>query len=82
MQKGQPIAYLSKAFMGRSLLLSTYEELLALVTIVQKWRPYLLGQTFKIKTDQQALKFLLEQKVGTKVQHKWIYKIVGVCFHH
>lgn len=36
MQKGWPIAYLNKAFKVRSLLLSTYVELLALVTIIQK----------------------------------------------
>jgi hypothetical protein len=47
MQEGQPIAYLSKALKGQSLFLSTYEkELLSLVTTVQKWRPYLLGQSF------------------------------------
>lgn len=53
MQQGQPIAFLSKALKGRALALSTYEkELLALVTTVYKWRPYLLGQAFKVKTDQ------------------------------
>jgi hypothetical protein len=66
MQNGKPIAYLSKALKGRALLMSTYEkELFALVTAIQKWRPYLLGQSFVVKTDQQSLKFLLEQKVGT-----------------
>lgn len=44
MQERQPIAYFSKFLKGRTLLLSTYEnELLALVTAVQKWRPCLLG---------------------------------------
>ncbi|XP_041009475.1 uncharacterized protein LOC121253540 [Juglans microcarpa x Juglans regia] len=53
MQEGQPIAFFSKALKGRALTLSTYEkEFLALVTAVQKWRPYLLGQSFTIKTDQ------------------------------
>lgn len=66
MQEGQPIAFLSQALKGQALYLSTYEkELLSLVKAVQKWRPYLLGQPFKVKTDQQSLKFLLEQKVGT-----------------
>jgi hypothetical protein len=52
MQSNQPIAFLSKALKGRALHLSTYEkELFALVTAVQKWRPYLLGWPFVVKTD-------------------------------
>jgi hypothetical protein len=49
--------------------MSTYEkELFTLVIAIQKWRPYLLGQSFVVKTDQQSLKFLLMQKVGTTFQ--------------
>lgn len=33
-----------------------------LVSTVKKWRPYLLSQSFKIKIDQQAFQFLLEQR--------------------
>jgi hypothetical protein len=40
----------------------------------------LLGQSFKIKTDHQSLKFLLEQKVGTPTQQKWITKLLGYDF--
>jgi len=81
MQEQRPIAFLSKALKGRALHMSTYEkELFALVTAVQKWRPYLLGQTFVVKTDQQSLKFLLEQKVGTPFQQKWITKLLGYSF--
>lgn len=69
MQEGQPIAYLSKALKGKALLLSTYEnELFTLVTAVQKWRPYVLGQFFVIRTSQQALKYLLEQEISTVAQ--------------
>ncbi|XP_042958134.1 uncharacterized protein LOC122293691 [Carya illinoinensis] len=69
MQNNQPIAFFSKVLKGKALLLSTYEkEFLAIVCAVGKWRPYLLGQTFKIKTDQQALKYLLEQKIATEAQ--------------
>jgi len=52
-QGGQPISYFNKSLKGRELSLSTYEkEFLALFIAVQKWRPYLLGQAFKVKTDQ------------------------------
>lgn len=37
----------------------------------------MLGQTFKVKTDQQSLEHLLEQKVGTPLQQKLITKLLG-----
>ena len=53
---------------------------MALVLVVKKWRHYLLGQRFKVRIDQQALKHLLEQKVGTPFQQKWITKLLGFDF--
>jgi len=42
MQKGQPIAYLSKALGAKHKDLSIYEkEFLGLKMAVEKWRPYL-----------------------------------------
>jgi hypothetical protein len=61
MQEHMPIAFFSKALKGKALHLSTYEnELFAIVCVVKKWRPYLISQTFTVKTDHQSLKFLLE----------------------
>lgn len=37
----------------------------------------LVGQTFKVRTDQQALKHLLEQRAGIEAQQKWIAKLMG-----
>lgn len=69
MQDGMPITFLSKALKGRELHLSTYvKELLAIVMAIQMWRCYLLGQPFKIRTDQQSLKYMLEQKIETPSQ--------------
>lgn len=52
MQFNQPIAFMSKALKGKALLLSNYEKLIfALVVTVQKWRLYLLGQSFTMKMD-------------------------------
>jgi hypothetical protein len=47
---------------------------------VQRWRPYLLGQAFKVRTNHQSLKFLLEQNVGTVSQQRWITKLMGYDF--
>ena len=80
-QNHRPLAFHSQALKGRSLLLSTYEkELLALVTAVKKWRPYLVGRPFVIKTDQQSLKFLLEQRIGTLAQQKLFTKLLVYSF--
>ena len=60
MQEHQPIAFHSQVLKGLALALSTYEkEFLALISAVRKWRPYLVGRPFIIKTDQQSLKYLL-----------------------
>lgn len=52
MQNQRPIAFHSQLLKGKALQLSTYaNELLALVTTMYKWRPYLLGRHFILKTD-------------------------------
>ena len=66
MQDHRPIAFHNQALKGNKLSLSIYEkEFLALVVTVKKWRPYLLGRPFVIKTNHQSLKYLLEQRMGT-----------------
>ena len=77
-QNHQPIAYFSEALKGIALLLSTYEkEMIALVKSIRKWRPYLLGTSFTVRTDQKSLKYLLEQRITTPAQSKWISKVLG-----
>jgi len=85
MQDSHPIAYLSKALSPKHQALSTYEkEFMAVVLAVEKWRPYLLGRHFIIKTDHFSLKYLLEQKVTTAFQSKWLSKLMGydyeICY--
>ncbi|KAK9189481.1 hypothetical protein WN943_018078 [Citrus x changshan-huyou] len=77
-QTNQPIAYYSEALKGTILLLSTYEkEMLAVVKSIWKWRPYLLGKPFTVRTDQKSLKYLLEQRITTPAQARWLPKILG-----
>ncbi|KAL0556583.1 hypothetical protein IC582_005097 [Cucumis melo] len=55
-------------------------ELIAVVFVVQRWRPYLLGRKFTVKTDQRSLKLLLEQRVIQPQYQKWIAKLLGYSF--
>lgn len=81
MQNRRPIAFISQKLGLKSLGLSTYEkELLALLTAVDKWRHYLIGGTFFIRTDQISLKHLLEQRINTSMQHKGISKLLGLNY--
>ena len=81
MQEHQPIAFHSQVLKGTTLVLSTYEKkFLALLSAMRKWRPYLVGRPFIIKTDQQSLKYLLHQRVGTPLQQKWLSKLMGYAF--
>lgn len=75
MQDGDPISFLSKAFCPRNQALSTYEkECLALVMAVDKWRSYLHGKEFILRTDHRSLLLLTKQTVTSRLQQKarWI----------
>ncbi|KAJ0744829.1 putative nucleotidyltransferase, Ribonuclease H [Helianthus annuus] len=77
-QDKRPVAYYSEAIKGKALHLSTYEkEMLAVVKAVKKWRPYLLGKPFIVRTDHKALKHLLEQRITTPAQTRWLPKLLG-----
>jgi len=78
MQEGRPMAYMSKALSNQSRQLSTYErEMLAILHAVTKWRPYLIGQRFTIRTDQRSLPYFMEQRVHTPAQQRWVTKLLG-----
>lgn len=71
------MAIFSKTLKASALGLSTYEnEMLAIVKAIWKWRPYLLGKPFTVHTDQQSLKYLLEQRITTPVQTRWLPKLM------
>ncbi|KAL0371094.1 UNVERIFIED_CONTAM: Retrovirus-related Pol polyprotein from transposon.6 [Sesamum angustifolium] len=79
MQKQRPIAFLSNALSPRNQGLSVYEkEFLAILQAVQKWKHYVIGHHFIIKTDHQSLKHILEQRVDNALQQRWISKLLGL----
>ena len=81
MQQGHPIAFMSQALGPQNQSLSIYEkELLSLISAVTKWRHYLLGHHFIIKTDHYSLRFLLEQRITTPLQQKWLTKLMGMDY--
>jgi hypothetical protein len=45
-----------------------------------KFRHYLLGHKFIIRTDQKSLKALLDQTLQTPEQHAWLHKFIGFDF--
>lgn len=78
MQNGRPITYYSKALLGQALGHCTYEkELMAIVLLVHQRRNYLLGWWFRIRTDHKSLKYLLEQRISTMDQQRWLVKLKG-----
>lgn len=56
-QEGHPLAYFSRKLPPKLLLTSAYVcKLYAIAQSVHKWRHYLLGRKFVIKTDHKSLK--------------------------
>ena len=81
LQEQQPIAFYNHTLGVQAKFRSIYEkELMAIVFAIIKWRPYLLGRHFVVCTDQQSLKYLLEQRVIGVEYQRWITKLMGHDF--
>lgn len=82
MQRGHPIAYYSKKLSPLRQRTSTYaKELWAITDAVQKWRHYLWGNEFTIRTYHRSLKNLLAQPIQTPEQQFFLTKLLGYKFH-
>lgn len=77
-QNDKPIAFMSRSLGVAKKSWSTYaREMLAIIVAIRTWRPYILGRRFTIQTDQRSLRYLLEQRILTPEQQKWMGKLVG-----
>ena len=61
MQNHHPITYISHELKDPGKVSSIYEkEMTRILFAIKKWRQYLLGREFFIRTDHKPLKYLLE----------------------
>jgi hypothetical protein len=76
-----PIAFFSCAISPHHAKLTVYErELIDLVKAVRHWRPYLWTRSFMVRTDHYSLKFRLDQRLSTILQHAWVSKLFDYQF--
>jgi hypothetical protein len=80
-QGGGPIAFFIHAVVPHHVKLAVYErELIGLVKAVQHWWPYLWSCQYIVRTDHYSLKYMLDQRLLTILQHAWVSKLFGYRF--
>ena len=81
MQDERPIAFESCPIKGKFLYKAIYEkEMLAILHALKKWRPYLMGRHFKVKMNDDNLKYFLEQRLSSEEKQKWVTKMLRYDF--
>lgn len=81
MQRGKPIAFANSVISKHAKSLSTNEnELIVIVEVICKCRPYLLESRITINANHSRLKYLLKQQITTVVQMKWLTKLMRIDY--
>ena len=76
MQGGHLVDFESRNFLPHEKLYLMYDkEMLAIMHALAKFRQYLVGNRFQVKTDHNSLRLFLEQKQLQERQKKWVSKI-------
>jgi hypothetical protein len=82
MQGGHPIVFERRKFNESERLYLVYdEEILVIINALTKFRQYLVGNRFVVKTDHNSLKYFLDQKYLSERQQKWVSKIQAFDFY-
>ncbi|PHU25293.1 hypothetical protein BC332_03625 [Capsicum chinense] len=78
-QENRPLAYYSKALAPKHKGKLVYEKkYMVVLAAIDKWRHYVQGNHFIIKTDHFSLKYLMEQKITIAIQQKGLTKLLGL----
>ena len=69
-QSGRPVAFFSRTLsQSERKLHSVEKEAYAIVEAINTWKHYLLGQSFKLITDQKSVSFMFDNKNHGKVKN-------------
>ncbi|XP_046841983.1 uncharacterized protein LOC124436099 [Xenia sp. Carnegie-2017] len=72
-QGGRPVAFMSKTLQGSELHYPAVEkEAMVIIEAVRKWQHFLAGRHFTLKTDQQSVAFMFDNRRRTKVKNNKI----------
>jgi hypothetical protein len=72
-QNGLVICFESRKLKENEKLYATYDlELAAIVHALKKWRHYLMGKRFELRTDHNGLKYLFDQPTLNSRQSRWL----------
>jgi hypothetical protein len=81
MKNRHPLAYESQKLRGPKLLYTIYDKaMLSIMHALAKFRKYLVGVRFVVKSDHNSLKYFLEQKDLNERKHKWVNRIQAYDF--
>jgi hypothetical protein len=81
MQGRHPILFETRKLSQLERLYSSYDkEMLAIMHALTKFRQYLVGNKFVVKTDHNNLKYFLEQKDLSECQQKWVTNVLAFDF--
>lgn len=80
MQEGRPLSYFSKTIGPKAAAMSTYDkEAMAIIEALKHWKRYFVASSI-IRTYQQSLTYIQEQKLTEGIQHKLLIKLLGYSF--
>lgn len=69
---------MSKTLGPKAVAASTYDkEAMAILEVIKKWKHYFASTSLIVRTDQQSLKYIQEQRLVEGIQHKLLFKLLG-----